>query len=216
MVLLMPVQLKFCGMTRREDVAEAARLQAEYAGVIFAGGPRKRTVGEAASLFVSGVSARRVGVFARADADALRVTIANVPLEVVQLHGDATAAGIAVARAAGAAEVWAVVRVDGGELPAHAEELFQTADAVVLDTKGTSGLGGTGRAFDWDAIAAQLARLDRRARLVVAGGLTSLNVAQAIRALAPDIVDVSSGVESAPGVKDHSLMRRFAEAARSA
>ncbi|MGI8509158.1 MAG: phosphoribosylanthranilate isomerase [Gemmatimonadaceae bacterium] len=212
----MPVQLKFCGLTRTEDVAEAVRLEAEYAGVIFAGGPRERTMEQATSLFMRGVPARRVGVFARSNVEALRVAIAGVPLDVVQLHGDATGAGIAAARAAGASEVWAVVRVDGVELPAYAEELFQTADAVVLDTKGTSGLGGTGRVFSWEAIAAQVTRLDRRARLVVAGGLTSLNVARAIRALAPDVVDVSSGVESAPGVKDHSLMCRFAEAARSA
>lgn len=199
---------------------EATRLEAEYAGVVFAGGPRERTVEQATSLLSSllrsGAPVRRVGVFARADAEAFRAAIVSVPLEVVQLHGDATAMGIAAARAAGASEVWAVVRVDGVELPACAGELFQTADAVVLDTKGTSGLGGTGRVFDWEAIAAHLARLERRARLVVAGGLTSRNVARAIRALAPDVVDVSSGVESAPGVKDHSLMRRFAEAARSA
>lgn len=212
----MPVQLKFCGLTRREDVVEAARLEAEYAGVIFAGGPRERTQAEAADLFVGRVPGGRVGVFAGAHVPTLRSAVANVPLEVVQLHGDATVAGIAVTRAAVGAEVWAVVRVEGGELPACAGELFQTADAVVLDTRGTSGLGGTGLVFDWEAIAAQLVRIERRARLVVAGGLTPVNVAQAIRALTPDVVDVSSGVESSPGVKDHSLMRRFAEAARSA
>jgi phosphoribosylanthranilate isomerase len=70
--------------------------------------------------------------------------------------------------------------------------------------------------FDWVAISRTIGRVRGRARLVVAGGLTPDNVAEAIRCLAPDVVDVSSGVESAPGVKDPILMRRFVEAARSA
>lgn len=215
----MGVQVKFCGLTRHEDLAEAVRLGAEYAGAVFAGGPRSRTLGQASALFgerAGPIPVRRVGVFARADEGALRVAIAGVPLDVVQLHGDADNAGIDAARAAGASEVWAVVRIHGIYLPQSTEQLFLSADAVVLDTKGAAGLGGTGRIFDWEAIAAQLMPLRRRARLVVAGGLTPENVARAIHVLKPDIVDVSSGVESAPGVKDHLLMRRFSEAARGA
>lgn len=213
----MTIQLKFCGLTRREDAAEAARLNAEYTGVIFAGGPRERSIQQAAELFRDGAKGpRRVGVFGHVDEHALGAAMHRVPLDVVQLHGDATPAGIEAARAAGAAEVWAVVRVRGSELPESTERLFLQANAVVLDTKGASSLGGTGQVFDWEAIAGQLQSIERLARLVVAGGLTPENVAEAIQALAPDVVDVSSGVESAPGVKDHSLMRRFAEAARSA
>lgn len=212
----MAVQVKFCGLTRPEDLAEAVRLGADYAGVVFAGGPRVRTMGQASALFCAQAQTRRVGVFARADEGALRVAVAGVPLDVVQLHGDANESGITAARAAGAGEVWAVVRIEGMYLPATAEQLFLSADAVVLDTGGATELGGTGRVFDWEAIAAQLLPIRRRARLVLAGGLTPDNVVRAIRLLNPDVVDVSSGVESAPGVKEHSLMRRFSEAARGA
>jgi len=212
----MPVQVKFCGLTRPEDVAEAARLGADYAGVVFAGGPRSRTLGQAAALFGDTSVTRRVGVFACAEEGSLRLAVSGVPLDVVQLHGDADESGIAAARAAGASEVWAVVRIEGIYLPVTTERLFQSADAVVLDTKGSTELGGTGRIFDWDAIAAQLLPLRGRARLILAGGLTPGNISRAIRVLRPDVVDVSSGVESAPGVKDHSLMRRFVEAARNA
>lgn len=212
----MAIQIKFCGLTRPEDLAEAAKLAADYAGVVFAGGPRSRTLAQASALFGTGSRTTRVGVFARADEGALRMAIANVPLDVVQLHGDADEGGIRAARAAGAREVWTVVRIEGTHLPADAEQLFLASDAVVLDTMGTAGLGGTGRVFDWEAIAAQLLPLRRGARLVLAGGLTPDNVARAVRVLNPDVVDVSSGVESAPGVKDHSLMRRFSEAARGA
>lgn len=212
----MSVQLKFCGLTRPEDVAQAELLGAEYMGVIFAGGPRERTLEQAVLLFARNAAGRRVGVFGRAEQASMRSAIVGVRLDVVQLHGDPTASAVSAARGAGATEVWAVAQIQGGELPEGAEQLFLHTDAVVLDTKGAAGLGGTGRVFDWDAVAAALAGVRRRGRLVVAGGLNPQNVASAIRALRPDVVDVSSGVESAPGVKDHSLMRRFADAARSA
>jgi phosphoribosylanthranilate isomerase len=95
------------------------------------------------------------------------------------------------------------------------ETLFQAADAVVLDTAAANGLGGSGELFDWEAVAGQLGAIRRRARMVLAGGLRPDNVALAIRALRPDVVDVSSGVESAPGIKDFELMRRFVDAVGS-
>ena len=86
------------------------------------------------------------------------------------------------------------------------------ADAVLVDSYSESGLGGTGRTFDWEREAATIRRLIGDKRLIAAGGLDPDNVAAAIRALAPDVVDVSSGVESSPGVKDHARMRAFADA----
>lgn len=212
----MSSQIKFCGLTRPEDVAAAASLGADYAGIVFAGGPRTRTVDQAAALFAAPTTSRRVGVFAADKPGVMDAVLTAVPLDVVQLHGSSTPASIAAARLAGAREVWAVVQLDATGLPPVAQQLFLCADAVVLDTRGSTGLGGTGQVFDWEAISVQLLSLERRARLIVAGGLTADNVARAIRVLQPAVVDVSSGVESAPGVKDHFLMRRFAEAARSA
>ena len=218
---VMRVAVKFCGLTRAADVARAAELGAEYVGVIFAGGPRLRTLTEAAEILRGAGDARCVGVFGTPGADELHRYVQSIPLRIAQLHGDSTARAVSAARLAGAQEVWAVVPVTGGQLAPGAEELFQCADAVVLDTRASTGLGGTGRSFDWELVAQALVGLRgplraRGGRLVVAGGLTPENVAQAIRYLEPDVVDVSSGVELAPGIKDPILMSRFVEAAWSA
>ncbi|HWG34205.1 MAG TPA: phosphoribosylanthranilate isomerase [Gemmatimonadaceae bacterium] len=212
----MHVRIKFCGLTRAGDVEAAVALGCDYVGVIFAGGPRNRTLGEAASILRHSGSARRVGVFGAPHATELNHYVTSVPLSVAQLHGDSSPKAVMAARAIGVTEVWSVLPVVDGALRGDAHELFQCADAVVLDTKGANGLGGTGRSFDWAAAAAALASVPRQARLVIAGGLTPDNVAQAIAHLKPDVVDVSSGVESAPGVKDPILMSRFVQAVRSA
>lgn len=207
----MAVQIKFCGLTRAVDVAAAESVGATYVGVILAGGLRNRTPEQAAALFQGVTSARRVGVVGAAAA----ASTGAARLDVMQLHGDPDAATVAAARAARVPEIWAVLRIDGAELPESAAELFQQADAVVLDTRSAGGLGGTGRTFDWQAVAARITGMPRTAKLVLAGGLNPENVVEAIRCLRPDIVDVSSGVEVAPGVKDPILMSRFAEAVRS-
>jgi phosphoribosylanthranilate isomerase len=212
----MAVRIKFCGLTRACDVDTAIALGCDYVGVIFAGGPRNRTLDQASDIFQGAPRAQRVGVFGEPDPEMLARYVASVPLSIAQLHGNASSRSVAAARGTGVTEVWAVAAVRDGVLPEPAGELFQCADAVVLDTGATDGLGGTGRSFDWAAVAHAIEKVSRRARLVVAGGLTPDNVARAIQCLRPEVVDVSSGVESAPGVKDPILMRRFIEAARSA
>ena len=94
--------------------------------------------------------------------------------------------------------------------------LFETADAIVLDARSEKRLGGTGKALPWNDLAVDLARDRGSSAVVLAGGLKPYNVVSAIRTLAPDVVDVSSGVESAPGVKDPWLMREFYAAASGA
>lgn len=211
----MAAAIKFCGLTRREDVAAASTLGAAYAGVIFAGGPRMQSIGSARALIDAAGNARSVGVFRSEAHHELRSALEVLPLDVVQLHGDVTEDDVRAAREAGAREVWAVVRVGPAGVPRRIEALFRVADAVVLDTATSSGLGGSGERFDWVGAADALASIQRSARLVLAGGLNPDNVAAAIRVLAPDVVDVSSGVECAPGIKDIELMRRFVDAVGS-
>lgn len=209
-------ELKFCGLTRAQDAAEAARLGARYVGVIFAGGPRLLSPDRAAVVLRAvppGV--RRVGVFAAASPEEVSAVATIAELDVVQLHGDPVPQTVAALRRHFRGEIWAVVRSADGSLPETLPALFDVADAVVLDAKVPGALGGTGVALPWETMATALARARRGAaagRLVLAGGLTAENVAAAIAALAPDVVDVSSGVESAPGVKDHARMRNFAAA----
>ncbi len=234
--------IKFCGMTRAEDVLVAAELGAAYVGCVFAGGPRRRTPSEAASLFavLSGPRAtRRVGVFApdtgpntgphagprESASPGIQEVAARVPLDIAQVHGEASPAAIAALRARlretqPAREVWAVVRCEGGRLPSGVAALWEAADALLLDAHVPGMLGGTGTTLPWQSMAASV-RAARRdagpgARLILAGGLTPGNVVAAIAALQPDVVDVSSGVERAPGIKDHDRMRAFADAVRSA
>jgi phosphoribosylanthranilate isomerase len=211
----MPVAIKFCGLTRREDVDGARALGATYAGVIFAGGPRMQTVDAARGVLDGVTEVRTVGVFRKDDVDGMRAALRTLPIEIVQLHGDVTERDVELARAIGATEVWSVARVGRSGPPAGLDALFAASDAVVLDTATASGLGGSGERFDWERTADALAHIPRRARLVLAGGLRAENVAEAIRTLRPDVVDVSSGVESAPGVKDIAMMRRFVDAVRS-
>lgn len=211
----MRVAVKFCGLTRREDVEAANALGATYAGVIFAGGPRMQTVESARALLDTPGAARPVGVFRAQAHDEIRIALGVLPLTAVQLHGGATSDDVAAAREGGAEEVWSVARIGEDGLPSGIAALFREADAVVLDTASASGLGGTGERFDWERAARALEGTPRRARLVLAGGLRPENVAEAIRVLRPDVVDVSSGVESAPGIKDVELMRRFIDAVGS-
>ena len=131
----------------------------------------------------------------------------------MQLHADPEASDVENLRGHFGGEIWSVVRVAGRSLPAGAKSLADVSDAILIDARIPGALGGTGRALDWRGLADALAAVRDGAPLVLAGGLTPDNVAAAIAALRPEIVDVSSGVESAPGIKDHNRMRAFAEAA---
>jgi phosphoribosylanthranilate isomerase len=209
------VEVKFCGLTRREDVVWAVTLGAEYVGAIFAGGPRMRTVDEAAALFRDvPPEVGRVGVFAADDPARIGAVARAVGLTVVQLHGDPGAADIRAVRAHFDGEVWGVIRTEGARLPDDADALFEAADAVLLDAKVAGQMGGTGVTLDWAALARTLDERRGGTPVVLAGGLAAANVAEAVRLVAPQVVDVSSGVESAPGIKDHEKMRAFLDAAR--
>ena len=195
----------------------AASLGAEYVGVIFAAGPRRLTTDEAVAVLRNVPEAvRRVGVFDRIDPDAVASIAERLSLGALQLHGGCDGAMIARLRMKFDGEIWAVLRVTNGALPSGARALFEYADAVLLDAHVEGKLGGTGVALPWADLLARLEPLrGRGARLVVAGGLKPENVASAIRVLRPDVVDVSSGVETAPGIKDHTRMRAFRDAVRA-
>ena len=206
--------VKFCGLTRLEDAREAARIGAGYLGVIFAGGPRSQSAERAREILGDrGGNARRVGVFGAATPAEINRVAEVADLDIIQLHADPNPETVAAVRRGTARIVWAALRIRGTVIPDGAAELFDTADGIVLDARAEHALGGTGLTLPWDDLGACIAPL-RRETLVLAGGLTPANVARAVRALSPDVVDVSSGVESSPGIKDHTLMRAFVEAIR--
>ncbi len=213
------VEVKFCGLTRATDAEHALALGAHYAGVIFAGGPRRQSVASAREVFapLTGTATRRVGVIGRQRLDEVLAIADTVPLDVLQFHNGVDGDTVLALQTRFAGAIWRVVQVDAalGRVASDADTTFaQGVDAVVLDARAASGLGGTGIALDWTAIAPDVARLRHRGRVVLAGGLRPENVAQAAALVRPDVVDVSSGVERAPGIKDPEQMRAFALAIR--
>lgn len=207
-------EIKFCGLTRTGDAEHAASLGASYVGVIFAGGPRNLTPERAADVLAAVPRAvQRVGVFADQTADDIAEVANRLGLDVVQLHGNSSAARIAAIRAQFGGKIWPVCRVAEPPLPAEVTDLIELADGLVLDSYVRGTLGGTGVTMPWSALSEDVDRIRPNIRLfVLAGGLRPENVAQAIATLAPHVVDVSSGVESAPGIKDHDRMRAFHDA----
>lgn len=212
----MTVAIKFCGLTRAEDAAMAVELGATYIGAVFAGGPRVVTAEQARSLFDGTQSVSRVGVFGHQAPDEIARTAARASLDVVQLHADPAPDFVAEIKRLTGLETWAAVRVGKALDETGLSALTSSADAILFDSRVDGVLGGSGRAFDWSMITDLLAALRRaNARIVLAGGLNPARVSTAIAAIRPDVVDVSSGVESAPGVKDHQLMREFVQAVRA-
>jgi phosphoribosylanthranilate isomerase len=201
-------------MTRVEDVDAAVALGARYVGVIFAGGPRALTVDRARDILRNvPTTVARVGVFGpESEPDAVGEAARAAQLDVVQLHGDPGVAAVAAMRGSFDGRVWAALRVRGAIVLDRAAELFRAADAVVIDAYSPDALGGTGIALPWDALSEAVATIRRPGRLVLAGGLRPETVATAVRSLAPEVVDVSSGVEASPGVKDHAKLRAFRDA----
>jgi phosphoribosylanthranilate isomerase len=152
-------------------------------------------------------------VFGDQSGDVIGDIAREAALDVVQLHGDCSAAVVRAVRKRFMGEVWRVVRVRGDVDETSLRDAGADVDAVVVDALVDSALGGTGVAVNWERLAAAFGRVGRPARLVLAGGLRPENVVRAVGVVAPDVVDVSSGVESSVGIKDHALMRAFADAA---
>lgn len=210
----MAAEIKFCGLTRPGDAQQAVTLGAAYVGVIFAGGPRTLTTdaaGEVLAQVPGGV--RRVGVFGDQSVEEVAQIAERLELDVVQLHGPSSTEMIAALRPFFRGEIWRVVRLRDGALPSGFAADRDGADAILLDAhvRGST-LGGTGVTLPWVELADDLAGLRGRVKIVLAGGLRAENVARAIAALGPDVVDVSSGVEVSPGIKDHEKMRAFRDA----
>ena len=209
-------EVKFCGMTRVEDVREAARLGASYVGAIMTDSARRVAPERARELFASleGAPVRRVGVFGDEPAAEVIHACRTAGVDVVQWHGAAALESDfeRIRRELGV-QLWRVIRVGPSGLRRQ-RLTFTESDGVLLDTFVKGALGGTGRTFDWQAVAADVRKRREGLKLIVAGGLRPQTVRQAIDQLTPDVVDVSSGVESSPGVKDHQQMADFMEAVR--
>lgn len=204
-----PVRVKICGITRAEDARLAADLGAWAVGLIFWPGSARVIAARAARDLVRGLPpfVTPVGVFVDQSAEVIEEIAGMVRLGAVQLHGGERPE---LARRLSHRVIKAV--------PVDAEGCARGLDdwpdtVVLLDAHDPVRRGGTGQRIDWVAAAA----IARRRPIVLAGGLGPDNVRQAVEQVRPAAIDVSSGVESAPGIKDHARMRAlFASVAAAA
>lgn len=211
--------IKICGLTRLADAELAESLGADFLGVIMAGGPRNLT--PTAAMAVLGQprhTVRRVAVFGQQTRARIAEYAERLDLDVVQLHGAVTPDDIQWLSERITATIWPVIRVEGTTLPGNAAEVAEATGAILLDSKVAGQLGGTGVALNWTELRGEVQSLRNQVpylRVILAGGLRDSNLQNARDLLSPEVVDVSSGVESAPGIKDPVLLEAFIKAAKN-
>ncbi len=208
--------IKICGISTAEALDAAIAARADYAGfVFFPPSPRHVSPGDAAAL---GARAKgriqRVGLFVDADDAAIVAGVRAASLDIVQLHGEETPQRVAQIRAQIGLPVWKAIPVAAARDVLNAEVYVDAADLILFDAKTPKGTlpGGMGLTFDWPLLAAW----QNRAPWGLAGGLNPENVTAAGRLTHAPLVDTSSGVESAPGIKDAAKITAFCAAARAA
>lgn len=210
-------RVKICGLRTPQDVAVAAEAGAAYIGLVFfARSPRSVTPETARALaWAAPPGVAKVALVVDATDAEIDAITGTVPLDMLQLHGAETPARVAALRArTGLPVMKALGLATADDLPRIAD-FEAVADQILVDAKAPKDAvlpGGNGLAFDWRLVAGRTWRRP----WMLAGGLTPATVAEAIRLTGARQVDVSSGVESAPGVKDGDLIRAFVTAAMSA
>jgi phosphoribosylanthranilate isomerase len=209
--------VKICGVRTPDLVETAVAAGADYIGVVFfEKSPRNVTLAEAA-LVTKAAKGRIASVAVLVDPDDLLIAdvVAIAAPDYLQLHGTETPERLAEIKARFGVKLIKAIPVVSAEDAAEADRYADVADIVLFDTKAnpaTALPGGNGVAFDWEALAASRAGKP----FALSGGLTSENVGEAIRITGATMVDVSSGVERAPGRKDRDLMVKFIRAAKEA
>jgi len=205
------LQIKICGLTNLEDARDCANLGADMIGLNFHPQSPRYIEPEIARQIVEMIprSAYAVGIFVDVSAEEIRKTAKRAGIESVQLHGD-----FSPETCRKLAREFRVIRAfsTDGRFQPEAAGAFPDCD-VLLDAHHVELRGGTGVTCDWSAARATL---PFTRFLILSGGLNTQNVACAIAAVAPHAVDVCSGVERAPGVKDHRMIEKFTAAVRTA
>ena len=212
----MRTRIKFCGLTRAEDVLFAANLGVDALGFVCVPASKRFVDIELAAALVRVTPSfvHSVGLFQNAPAEIVRATLKLAKFSMLQFHG---AEDQTYCASFGVPFIKAIPMADAPDL-SECAIAFAQASALLLDSHsllGTDRIGGSGHRFDWVGITARKHQ-NARQYLILAGGLTPDNVASGMCAVQPYAVDVSSGIESSPGIKDAEKMRRFVDAVRSA
>lgn len=198
----MRTRVKICGITQKQDALACVEAGADAIGLVFyEASPRAVTIEQAAEI-VSGLPAfvTTVGLFVDADASYVNEVLAGVNLDCLQFHGDETAEYCEQFNRA----YYKAVRMQQQTDLKQVATDYASARALLLDTFVANVPGGTGQTFNWELVPSDFAK-----PLILAGGLSPDNVAQAIKATQPYAVDVSGGVEKTKGVKDIEMIKQF-------
>lgn len=200
-------RIKICGLTRPEDARAAARAGADAIGLVFHPDSSRAVDVDAARAVVAALPpfVTAVALFLDPDAERVRHVVERVPVGLLQFHGSESAHFCA---AFGRPYIKAVA-MGGGEDPATVATQHPAALGLLADSHEGGGSGGSGTGFSWD-----LLPRERSYNLILAGGLSPDNAAAAVSRVRPDAVDVSSGVEASPGIKDPDRIERFIEEVR--
>ncbi len=195
-------RVKFCGITRFEDAQLAVELGVDALGFVFYEKSPRYVGAEDAAEIIRRLPPLvcKVGLFVDADPDDVAALLADVPIDVVQFHGEESAVECGLA---GRPYIKAVRMSEGVDLAAEAAR-FPGAAALLVDAYDAEIVGGTGNAFEWTRVPAMVAK-----PIILAGGLDAANVARAIATVRPYVVDVSTGIERDKGIKDPVKMSAF-------
>ena len=206
--------IKICGISTPATLDAAIAARADYVGLTFVPPSPRYLKPNAAAGLTARATGRigKVGLFVDASDGAIAEAVAAARLDALQLHGNETPERAAELRARYALPVWKVIAVASAADIARADAYAGAADLILFDAKTPKGAlpGGMGLVFDWALLSAYRGALPWG----LAGGLTADNVAEAVRLTRAPLVDTSSGVESAPGVKDVDKIAAFCKAAR--
>lgn len=201
-------RIKFCGITRAEDIDAAVALGVNALGFVFCR-QSPRFVGIDAAIALLAICPpfiTRVGLFMDQEASTIKDILANVPLDLMQFHGTEPESYCA---SFGRPYIKSIAMGSNGG-NARMQQ-YSSARALLLDSNEWGQPGGSGEAFDWHNVPAEINK-----PIILAGGLNASNVGAAIKQVRPFAVDVSSGIESAKGVKDKTKMKQFVNAVRAA
>ena len=206
------IQIKICGLTSEAAIDAAAKAGASHIGLVhYEPSPRHVSLEQAAALRMrTPPELKIVLLLVNADPELTQKAIERVRPDVVQFHGGETPEWLQIVREQMKVEVWKALGVKSREILLRSDRFVGGADRLLFDAPAQALPGGTGTRFDWSL----LREFDHRLSWGIAGGLTPDNVAEALRETGAKLVDTSSGVESAPGVKDVDKIAAFCKAVR--
>ena len=201
-------KVKMCGMRRLEDIGIVNEIKPDYIGFILSKSKRQVSVAEAHTLAAAAnAEIKKVGIFVNRSIEYAADAALQIPLDIIQLHGDETQMYVKLLKEKLAEhnvsiEIWKAVGIkDKNDI----KKIYEyEVDGILLDSKVEEGFGGTGKTFDWDMIK----QIQKDKRIILAGGLNKENVRKAIEVAHPYAVDVSSGIEK-DGFKDRELCINF-------